>query len=116
MAAIHEHANDIQTVVLNGVEFRTRHNNYGLRSLAKNNKTFQLTENIEFPDVPPEVLNSGDVMAQTENGLKHFMSKIIPSEISKQFCTTLKEQGKQKKGDAVSSIKAGHLAHFSMIS
>ena len=63
LAAIREHANDIQTVVLNGVEFRTRHNNYGLRSPAKNNKTFQLTENIEFPDVPPEVLNSGDVMA-----------------------------------------------------
>ena len=47
MAAIHDHANNIRTVgmgefvaVLNGVEFRTRHNDYRLY-MASNGKSFE---------------------------------------------------------------------------
>ena len=63
LLAIHEHANNDRTVgmgefiaVMNGVEFRTRHNDYRLYMPHTTNKDWHATEPIPFPDVPPEVL------------------------------------------------------------
>ena len=61
IAAIHDHANNERTVgmgeiiaVLNGVEFRTRHNDYALVKPSQTN-IYHETEPIKFPDVPKEV-------------------------------------------------------------
>ena len=51
-------------MVINGVEFRTRHNDYGLRKPVANDKTFNKVENVKFPDVPPEVLAKPTVAEQ----------------------------------------------------
>ena len=63
IAAIHEHANNIRTVgmgefigVLNGVEFRTRHNDYRLYMPHRNSSDYHAREPVPFPPVPPEVL------------------------------------------------------------
>lgn len=71
MAAIHDHANNIRTVgmgeftaVLNGVEFRTRHNDYRLYMPHTNSTKYHETENIPFPDVPDAVKQHLDVPGQ----------------------------------------------------
>ncbi|XP_057315550.1 uncharacterized protein LOC130656666 [Hydractinia symbiolongicarpus] len=71
-AAIHDHANNIRTVgmgefiaVLNGVEFRTRHNDYRLKKPVSTSE-FDKVEDIEFPDVPPEVLQYTSVDDQVK--------------------------------------------------
>lgn len=67
IASIHEHANNIRTVgmgefigVLNGVEFRTRHNDYRLYQPSMSSGEFHETEDIEFPPVPPAVTDLVD--------------------------------------------------------
>ena len=66
IAAIHEHANHVRTVgmgelvaVLNGVEFRTRHNDY---KVVQPNTTepgsqidYDSVTDIPFPEVPQDV-------------------------------------------------------------
>lgn len=52
--------------MLNGVEFRTRHNDYLLRSPSRENETYQEVQELEFPDVPPEVLQFESVEDQIE--------------------------------------------------
>lgn len=42
-------------VVLNGVEFRTRHNDYRLNMPSKTSNSYGAYEKIEMPEVPPEV-------------------------------------------------------------
>ena len=71
LMSIHEHANNIRTVglgefigVLNGVEFRTRHNDYRLYMAHRTSKDYHATEPIPFPDVPPEVKNKATVDEQ----------------------------------------------------
>ena len=71
LLAIHEHANNIRTVglgefigVLNGVEFRTRHNDYRLYMPSQTSKEYHATEPIPFPEVPPEVKNKSTVDEQ----------------------------------------------------
>ena len=71
LMSIHEHANNIRTVglgefigVLNGVEFRTRHNDYRLYMANKTSKDYHATEPIPFPEVPPEVTNKATVDGQ----------------------------------------------------
>ena len=71
LMSIHEHANNIRTVglgefiaVLNGVEFRTRHNDYALIMANKTSKDYHATEPIPFPEVPPEVDNKATVDEQ----------------------------------------------------
>ncbi|KAJ7378067.1 hypothetical protein OS493_024729 [Desmophyllum pertusum] len=71
LLSIHEHANNIRTVglgefiaVLNGVEFRTRHNDYRLFMANKTSQDYHATEEIPFPDVPPEVRNKATVDEQ----------------------------------------------------
>ncbi|XP_013410966.2 uncharacterized protein LOC106174113 [Lingula anatina] len=50
--------------VLNGVEFRTRHNDYKFVMPCRRSKDFHCTEDIPFPDVPPEVKNKATVQEQ----------------------------------------------------
>ena len=68
---MHDHANNIRTVglgeivvVLNGVEFRTRHNDYGLRMPSTTSSTYHEVEDIPFPEVPPEVLQYNEIADQ----------------------------------------------------
>ncbi|XP_066927101.1 uncharacterized protein [Clytia hemisphaerica] len=70
-ASIHDHSNNKKICgmgefigVLNGVEFRTRHNDYALRSAAHNDKRYEATKELEFPDVPPRVLKKTTVAEQ----------------------------------------------------
>lgn len=63
--SIHEHSNNIRTVgmgefigVLNGVEFRTRHNDYRLNMPSKTSTRDKAIEPIPFPPVPEEVKSS----------------------------------------------------------
>ena len=62
VAAIHEHSNNIQVVglgefvaVLNGLEFRTRHNDYKTVKPHSTSSKYHETEDIVFPEVPPSV-------------------------------------------------------------
>nr|KAG5705260.1 hypothetical protein BaRGS_010711 [Batillaria attramentaria] len=64
MAAIHDHTDHVKTVglgelvaVLNGVEFRTRHNDYKLVRPSTTSGDYHATEDIPYPEVPPEVKN-----------------------------------------------------------
>ncbi|KAK7484362.1 hypothetical protein BaRGS_00024367 [Batillaria attramentaria] len=70
-AAIHNHASAYKTcgmgeleAVLNGVHFRTRHNDYYLARPSTTSGKYDSVEEIEFPPVPPAVLNAGNVDAQ----------------------------------------------------
>jgi len=60
---MHDHPNYDRTpgmgelmVVMNGVEFKTRHNDYKLRMPCKNCTDYHKMENIPFPPIPPSVL------------------------------------------------------------
>ena len=62
-AANHDHENYMHTigmgeveVVLNGVNFRTRHNDYKLSMPSTTSTDYMAVEDIPFPPVPPEVL------------------------------------------------------------
>jgi len=62
VAAVHDHSNLERTMgmgeltaVMNGLEYRTRHNDYKLKMPVHNN-TFHGMEDIPFPPVPPSVL------------------------------------------------------------
>ncbi|CAH1779556.1 unnamed protein product, partial [Owenia fusiformis] len=73
VAAIHEHANNKRTVgmgeftaVMNGVEFRTRHNDYSLRMPSPNSTDYNDNVDIPFPKVPPAVLSKPDIESQSE--------------------------------------------------
>ena len=79
VAAIHEHANNIRTIgmgefigVLNGVEFRTRHNDYRLKQPHSTGSGYHQTEDIEFPEVPPEVLELETVEEQIDEMREFF--------------------------------------------
>ena len=71
LLAIHEHANNVRTAglgeftaVLNGVEFRIRHNDFRTFMPSRTNKEYPKTEPIPFPEVPPEVKNKATVDEQ----------------------------------------------------
>lgn len=62
VAAIHSHSNYQRLLgmgelvaVLNGVEFRTRHNDYKLKMPSRTKTNYGAVEDIPFPAVPPEV-------------------------------------------------------------
>ncbi|XP_035824254.1 uncharacterized protein LOC101861940 [Aplysia californica] len=76
--SMHDHANYDRTVglgefiaVMNGVEFRTRHNDYKLRMPLKRGKYLD-TEYIPFPPVPPSVLKQGSVPKQVAEMQEYF--------------------------------------------
>ena len=71
MAAMHDHSDLIRTAglgemiaVLNGVEFRTRHNDYKLKMPSSTSREYHATEDVPFPDVPPEVSNKSSLDEQ----------------------------------------------------
>ena len=70
IVSIHDHSNNIRTVgmgefvgVLNGVEFRTRHNDYRLYMPSRSKGDYHATDLIPFPDVPSQVFSS-EIMQQ----------------------------------------------------
>jgi len=80
-ASMHEHADHYKTVglgefmaVMNGVEFRTRHNDYQLFAPSKTSTLYKAVEEIEYPEVPPEVLQYQDVQEQTLEMQKWFQA------------------------------------------
>ncbi|CAH1779489.1 unnamed protein product [Owenia fusiformis] len=71
IAAIHEHANNIRTVgmgefiaVLNGVEFKTRHNDYRLRMPHPTSNKYHEMVDVPFPEVPPQVKSQPTIEKQ----------------------------------------------------
>ena len=69
--AIHDHANNIRTVgmgevlaSLNGVEFRTRHNDYQLKQPHSTSSDYNDIEPIKYPDVPKEVSDKATLQEQ----------------------------------------------------
>ena len=51
--------------VMNGVEFRTRHNDYKLVMPSTTSKEYHATEKIPFPKIPDEVLQKATVDVRT---------------------------------------------------
>lgn len=79
LAVVRDHADNIRTVgmgefigVLNGVEFRTRHNDYRLHMPSTTTKNYGETVAIPFPDVPPSVSNKETVTEQITEMRKYF--------------------------------------------
>ncbi|KAK3089864.1 hypothetical protein FSP39_007171 [Pinctada imbricata] len=77
--SIHDHSNYKMTVgmgeviaVLNGLEFRTRHNDYKLRMPSKSSHAYNAIEDLPFPPVPPSVLSQPNVSAQMEEMRNYF--------------------------------------------
>ncbi|CAH1788966.1 unnamed protein product [Owenia fusiformis] len=71
VASIHQHNNNIRTcglgefsAVLNGVEFRTRHNDYRLYMPSETSSKFHEVQDVPFPDVPQAVLDQPTVDGQ----------------------------------------------------
>ncbi|XP_059165966.1 uncharacterized protein LOC131948373 [Physella acuta] len=69
--AIHDHADYDRTLglgefigVLNGVEFRTRHNDYKLKMSSTTSTRYHEIEDITLPTVPPEVLHKPTLQEQ----------------------------------------------------
>ncbi|CAG5136777.1 unnamed protein product, partial [Candidula unifasciata] len=69
--SIHDHSNYDRTigqgefgVVLNGVPFRTRHNDYKLVMASRHSMEYHDVEDIPFPGVPPEVINKSTLEEQ----------------------------------------------------
>ena len=52
------------TGVLNGVDFRSRHNDFLLRSPSRTSQSYRATDEIPYPDVPPEVTRLSSVEDQ----------------------------------------------------
>ncbi|XP_028411763.1 uncharacterized protein LOC114534508 [Dendronephthya gigantea] len=79
IVAIHDHSNNIRTVgmgefigVLNGVEFRTRHNDYRLYMPSSDSSEFHKTEDLPFPEVPSQVTNKSVIAEQVEEMVEWF--------------------------------------------
>ncbi|VDH89427.1 Hypothetical predicted protein [Mytilus galloprovincialis] len=79
VCSIHEHSNYDRTVgmgeftaSLNGIEFRTRHNDYRLSMPHRTKKDFHLQENIPFPAVPPSVLRKPTLQEQIQEMHNYF--------------------------------------------
>ena len=85
VASIHDHANNVRTVgmgeviaVLNGVEFRTRHNDFRLMMPSVDHTTYGLTQDIPFPAVPQAVLdkeNFDDAVAEMREWFKAWQAQ-----------------------------------------
>lgn len=71
--AIHDHSNYVDTVgigefvaVLNGLEFRTRHNDYHIYMPHETSSELHKTQSIPFPKVPPEVSSKPNIEEQVK--------------------------------------------------
>jgi len=114
IAAIHEHANNIRTVgmgefiaVMNGVEFRTRHNDYRLKKPHSNSQEYNAVEDIEFPSVPHSVSKLDDVDDQIAEMRQYFIAfrdqNVTHRDYRPYFRPVLVylEGGWTKSGDAI---------------
>ena len=79
VASVHEHANYDRTVglgefvaVMNGVEFRTRHNDYKLYMPSRTDRKYNALDPVPFPDVPPSVLKKDNISEQIVEMRKYF--------------------------------------------
>lgn len=77
--AMHDHSNYNRLlglgeldVIMNGVKFITRHNDYNIRMPSKTSKKYHAMEDIAFPDVPPSVLNKSTVEEQVSEMHEYF--------------------------------------------
>lgn len=77
--SIHDHSNYDRTVgmgeviaVMNGVEFRTRHNDYKLRMPSTTSSMYNALTDIPFPDVPPSVLQKHTLAEQIAEMKEYF--------------------------------------------
>jgi hypothetical protein len=77
--AIHDHTNYDRTVgmgellvTMNGVEFRTRHNDYKLRMPHTTDTGYNKMLDIPFPEVPPSVKNKATVEEQIVEMREYF--------------------------------------------
>ncbi|GFR88266.1 hypothetical protein ElyMa_004247100 [Elysia marginata] len=59
-------------LVINGVEFTTRHNDYLIVKQSSTSRELHATEPIQFPDVPPSVLEKKSIAGQTEEMRAYF--------------------------------------------
>ncbi|GFO42564.1 hypothetical protein PoB_006906900 [Plakobranchus ocellatus] len=69
----HDHADYDRTIglgefvaVMNGVDFRTRHNDYKFKMPSRTSKNFNSVEDVPFPEVPPAVKNKRTVQEQID--------------------------------------------------
>ncbi|KAK6965980.1 hypothetical protein BgiMline_030043, partial [Biomphalaria glabrata] len=62
------------SAVINGVEFRTRHNDYRLVKKSSTNTSFLAVEDIPFPPVPSSVLNLENPDDQIEEMKQYFVA------------------------------------------
>ena len=79
VVAIHNHDNNERIAgmgeviaVLNGVEFRTRHNDFGIRQPSKTSAEYHKTDDIAFPPVPPSVTEKSTVEEQMQEMREYF--------------------------------------------
>ena len=79
MSAIHDHSEFYNTcgmgeisVSLNGIHFKTRHNDYLMARRADEGCGYDDTVPIPFPDVPPSVLQKATTEEQIEEMKKYF--------------------------------------------
>lgn len=79
ICSIHEHSDYDRTVgmgefiaILNGVHFRTRHNDYKLKMPHRTKKDYDLQEDIPFPPVPPSVLQKTTLQDQIHELQNYF--------------------------------------------
>jgi len=79
LMSMHNHANGWKTVglgefaaVVNGVSFRTRHNDYSLKMPHRTDSGYHATEHIPRPPVPPSVASLPDVDAQIQEMRTYF--------------------------------------------
>ncbi|XP_069131371.1 uncharacterized protein [Argopecten irradians] len=79
MMSIHDHTNYDRTIgmgefnaVMNGVEFRTRHNDYKLRMPSENSTDFNRLQDVPFPEVPPSVKAKHSVPDQIKEMREYF--------------------------------------------
>ncbi|XP_074660714.1 uncharacterized protein LOC141913152 [Tubulanus polymorphus] len=96
-AAMHDHSNLINTVgmgefvaVLNGVEFRTRHNDYKLVKPASiapgmNRTAYNQVEAITFPDVPKTVTEKDTIEEQIQEMREYFKAFSQQNETHRNY-------------------------------
>ncbi|CAL1549151.1 unnamed protein product, partial [Lymnaea stagnalis] len=89
-AGIHDHSDYINTLgmgevrftisaVINGVEFRTRHLDFKTVRPSTTNTSFGAVEDIQFPDVPPEVTSKATVQVSNDFFFSIFKKKKVKS-------------------------------------
>ena len=79
MASIHDHSDFSNTcgmgeiiAVLNGVHFKTRHNDYLVVRRGDTPTSFSATVPIPYPDMPPSVLAKSSVLEQIQEMRRYF--------------------------------------------